>query len=204
MCRLFIIVFCAVCAGAQAQTSQSLTSTTGLDAYWTIPLTADQKLKTVLTESLSAIPDATSSVNTIILNQSGSGNQASLQTLSGLQNRLEASQTNTNNVLEATVSGVNNSAVLLQTGSGNVLNLDLSGSNNRFRLEQDGNDTARMQGLQKDNTRLELVQGSGSNSFTLDNTSVLKDPLVPGIANLRIEQTGGASITIQQGKVIGN
>ena len=94
--------------------------------------------------------------------------------------------------------------MLLQTGGGNLISLGLTGSNNRFMLTQDGGDKAILQGLQKDNTHFELVQGSGNNTLVLDNSPLFKDPLSTGIPNLRIEQSGGASVIVQQGKLIGN
>ena len=139
-----------------------------------------------------------------MLQQNGLGNQANLQTVAGTQSRLDVTQMNDGNVVNAVLSGFNNSVILSQTGGGNTINFGLSGTNNRFMLTQDGGDAATMVGLQKDNTRIELLQGSGNNSFTMDNSNLFIDPLSKGIPNLRIEQTGGASAIIQQGHIIGN
>ena len=202
MNRLLTCLFGLLALATQAQNTTQ--STNALDAYWNITLTDDQKLQTVLVKSQTAIPDPTSSVNTISLQQNGDGNHAMLQTPSGSMNRLELTQLNNGNNTDAYLTGANNSVVLNQTGGSNTINFSLNGTNNRFLISQDGNDTVNMLGLQKDNTRLELVQKSGANSFTLDNSSLFTDPLSTGIPNLRIEQSGGASITVHQGKVIGN
>lgn len=199
MNSFFTLVLCTICLVTQAQTVD-----TGLDAYWNINLTKEQKLNTVLLESQTTISNPAAALNTITLQQNGIANQAILQTNSGSQNLLEVSQLNNGNVANATLSGLNNSLIIGQTGGGNMANIDLGGTNNRFLVTQDGGDRINMLGLQKDNTRLELIQGSGNNSFTLDNTTLFKDPLSQGIPNLRIEQSGGANVTIQQGKVIGN
>jgi len=201
--RLLIVLFCFACVGAQAQTTTAPLSNT-LDAYWNVPLSTSQKLQTVLVKSQMAIPDPLSASNTISLNQNGLDNRAVLQTMAGSQNRLDVNQFGNANNADAVLSGTNNSLILNQTGDGNRINIDLSGTNNRFMLTQNGGDTVNMQGLQKDNTRLELTQGSGNNSFTLDNSSLFVDPLSKGASNLRIEQSGGASVIIQQGRVIGN
>ncbi|GAB3773204.1 hypothetical protein GCM10028818_14410 [Spirosoma horti] len=198
MNAFFTLLLSTVCFVTQAQTAD-----TGLDAYWNINLTKEQKLNTVLLESQTAISNPAAALNTITLQQNGIANQAILQT-SGSQNLLEVSQFNNGNMTNATLSGLNNSLIIGQTGGGNMANIDLSGTNNRFLVTQDGGDRVNMLGLQKENTRLELTQGSGNNSFTLDNTTLFKDPLSQGIPNLRIEQSGGANVTIQQGKVIGN
>lgn len=198
MNNFLTLLFCVFCFVTQAQTVD-----TSLDAYWNINLTKEQKLNTVLLESQTAISNPAAALNTITLQQNGLSNQAILQT-SGSQNLLEVSQFNNGNLTNATLSGLNNSLIIGQTGGGNMANIDLGGTNNRFLVTQDGGDRINMLGLQKENTRLELTQGGGNNSFTLDNTTLFKDPLSQGIPNLRIEQSGGANVTIQQGKVIGN
>lgn len=202
MKRVLTLILCLAWAGAQAQTTTA--DINQLDAYWNINLTKDQKLKTVLTESQTQIASPAPGLNTVLVQQNGNNNQARLNTASGIQNLLSVSQANDGNVIDASLSGVNNSLLIGQTGGGNTTNINLGGTNNRFLLTQDGNDTINMLGLQKDNTRLELSQKSGANSFTLDNSTRLIDPLSQGVPNLRIEQSGGASITVTQGRVIGN
>ena len=203
MSRLLTVLFFSACIGAQAQTTTAPSGNT-LDAYWNIPLTSEQKLQTVLVKSQTVIPDPVSASSAINVNQMGMQNHTVLQTVAGTQNRLDVNQFGNANNADAVLSGTNNSLILNQTGDGNRINIGLAGTNNRFMLTQDGGDTVNMQGLQKDNTRLELSQGRGNNSFTLDNSSLLVDPLSKGAANLRIEQSGGSSVTIQQGRVIGN
>jgi hypothetical protein len=203
MNRLLVFLFCALCIGTQAQTVTAPLGNSA-DAYWNVPLTASQKLQTVLVKSQTAIPDPSSAANTAVLNQQGLNNQAVVQTLGGTYNRLEVNQFNDRNTANAVLSGNNNSLIINQMGGDNSANVGLSGTNNRFMITQDGGDRVNMQGLQKDNTRLELIQGRGNNSFTLDNSTLFTDPLSKGIPNVRIEQSGGSAVTIQQGRVIGN
>lgn len=203
MNRFLTLLFCLACASAYAQTTPA--DINQLDAYWNINLTKDQKIQTVLTESQNQIASPAPGLNTVVVQQNGNNNQAVLSTTTGIQNLLSVTQTDNDNITNASLSGVNNSLIIGQTGGSNVTNINLGGTNNRFLLTQDGNDTINMLGLQKDNTRLELSQKSGANSFTLDNKStLLVDPLSRGIPNLQIEQSGGASITVTQGRIIGN
>lgn len=202
MSRLTIVFVCwLACAGVQAQTNTGPPNT--LDAYWnltSIPSQAQATLKL----STTTIADPVSSLNDVTTNQVGSNNVAILSILSGSQNRLETNQLNNQNSVDAYLSGNNNSLIINQTGGGNSLSFGLTGANNRFLLSQDGNDRLQLQGLQQNNTRLEISQGSGSNSLTIDNTSLFRNTLGTGIPNLRIEQTGGATAIIQNGQLTGN
>lgn len=202
MQRFFLFILWAVSAGAQAQTSPQSTGSQSTDAYWNVALTDEQKLQSRLVESQVVIPDPTSALNTVVIRQNGVDNRALLQTV-GNQNRLEAAQTSGNNAADAVLIGSNNSVLLNQTGGGNAITMDLTGTNNRYLITQDGGDTANLQGLQYDNTRLELLQGSGNNALTVDTTTLVKGPFSTGIPNLRVEQTGGASVIIQQGQAFG-
>ncbi len=202
MHRLLVFMFCAMSAGVQAQTSAQSVSNPSTEAYWNVRLTDEQKLQSRLVESQTSIPDPTPALNTVVIQQYGFDNRALLQTV-GSQNRLEATQHSNGNTADAVLVGTNNSLILNQTGSNNAINVGLTGNNNRYVLTQDGGDTANFQGLQQDNTRLELIQGSGNNSLRVDNSTLLKTPSGSGIPNLRIEQTGGASIIIQQGQAFG-
>ena len=203
MIRLFIVAFYLSGVAASAQITSAAVSTTGTDAYWNIELTPNQKLTTVLVGSDTQLQGPTSSVNAVLLQQNGNNNRATLQTLSGNNNLLQATQQNDGNVLNAVLSGAGNGLTIGQTGGNNQLNIGLTGDNNRFLLTQDGGDVANLQGINQNNMRLELRQGAGNNTFNTDNSSLFVDPLSTGIPNLRIEQTGGANITIQQGRVIG-
>jgi len=203
MNRLLLLLCCLWGVAAQAQITSAAVSNTGSDAYWNIALTPNQKLTTVLVESNVVLQGPGSPTNTILLQQSGNNNSATLQTPSGNNNLLSAAQQNDGNVLNAILSGSGNGLSVNQTGGNNQLNLDLTGANNRFLVKQDGGDVANLQGLNQTGSRLELSQGAGNNTFNTDNSSLLKDPFSTGIPNLRIEQTGGASITIQQGRLIG-
>lgn len=196
-----LVLLLAIPLGARAQGSAS-TTTSGLDAFWNVATTPDQR-QAILSLNQTAVPVPTASINEVILQQNGTGNQAMLSIVAGSQNRIEASQFNNNNLATTVLSGTNNSLLMTQTGGNNTLDLGLTGANNRLMVSQDGGDRAVLQGLQRDNTRLELIQGSGNNTFITDNTSLLKDPASTGVANLRIEQTGGATVRIQTGHIIG-
>ena len=199
MSRYLIILFCTISAVVRAQTNLVTGST--LDAYWNLPTIPNQTQAT-LRLGTTNLPTASSSQNEVIANQEGGSNTVILSVLAGSQNRLEVNQYTGLNSADVSLSGGNNSILLNQTGTGNSVSFGLSGSNNQYILSQDGGDRIQMQGLQKNNDRLEVAQGFGSNSFTIDNTSLFQG--TGGIPNLRIEQSGGASVTIQQGKVIGN
>lgn len=203
MNRLLLLASCLFSTSAFAQITSAAVSPTGTDAYWNISLTPSQKLTTVLVESQTQLQGPTSPANAIVLQQSGNSNQATLQTVSGNNNLLQARQQNDGNVLNAVLSGSGNGLIINQAGGNNQLNVDLTGSNNRFLLTQDGGDVANLQGLNQTGGRLELRQGAGNNTFNTDNSSLFTDPLSTGIPNLRIEQTGGANITVQQGRIIG-
>jgi|GEM_PF-3015855 len=204
MNRLLILASCLFGTGAFAQKiTSAAVSPMGTDAYWNIPLTDNQKLTTVLVESETLIQGPTSLANAIVLQQNGNNNRATLQTPSGNNNLLRATQQDNGNVLNAVLSGAGNGLTINQTGGSNQLSVDLTGSNNRFLLTQNGGDMANLQGISQTNGRLELRQGVGNNTFNTDNSSLFTDPLSTGIPNLRIEQTGGANITIQQGRLIG-
>lgn len=203
MNRLLIAAFSLFSAAANAQITSAAVAPTGTDAYWNIKLTPSQKLTTVLVESDVLLQGPNSPANAIMLQQNGNNNRATLQTPSGNNNRLQATQQSDGNVLNAVLSGSGNGLTISQLGGSNQLNLDLTGGNNRLLLTQDGGDVANLRGLNQTNGRLELRQGAGNNTFNTDNSSLFTDPLSSGIPNLRIEQTGGASITIQQGRLIG-
>ena len=200
MGRLLLLLFGISCTIAQAQTNTGPSNT--LDAYWnltSIPSQAQATLKL----STSSAPDP-GSLNNVIAHQDGVNNTALLSVTSGSQNRIEATQSNSYNYTDVSLGGGNNSVLLNQTGGNNSISFGLGGANNRFVLSQDGGDRLQMLGLQQNNTHLEVAQGSGSNSLTIDNTSLFKNAYGNGIPNLRIEQTGGATATIQNGQLIGN
>lgn len=198
MSRHLVILFCFSSLAVKAQTNLVTGGT--LDAYWNLP-TIPTQTQATLRLSTASLPSA-SSQNEVIARQEGGANTAILSVLTGLQNRLEVNQYAGFNLADATLAGSNNSVLLNQTGTGNSVSFGLSGNNNQYILAQDGGDRIQMQGLQKNNERLEVTQGYGNNSLTIDNTTLFQGS--GGIPNLRIEQLGGASVTIQQGKVIGN
>ena len=175
---------------------------TGSDVYWNLP-TVPGPAQAVLTLSQTTIPEPTSRQNEIRLDQQGGGSRAMLSVVNGLQNRVELVQQNGSGAY-ATVSGSNNSLIVTQTGGGNQLGLGLTGHGNRLSISQDGGDRVELQGLVRDNSRLELVQKSGNNTFITDNTTLFNGPLTTGIPNLKIEQSGGATIHIQNGHAFNN
>jgi hypothetical protein len=196
MSRLLILLFWSACAAVQAQ------STNSLDAYWNLTSIPGQA-QLVLGLSTNGISDP-SSQNDVITHQEGINNTVLASVTSGSQNRLEINQFSSYNYTDVSLGGVNNSVLLNQTGGANSTSFSLGGANNRFILNQDGGDRIQMLGLQQNNTWLEVAQGSGSNTLTIDNTSLFKDAYGTGIPNLRIEQSGGATATIQNGHIFGN
>ena len=196
MSRLLILLFWSACVAVQAQ------STNSLDAYWNLTLIPGQSQLT-LALSTNGISDP-SSLNDVISHQDGVNNTALLSITSGSQNRLEVNQFSSYNYTDVALGGINNSVLLNQTGGANSVSFSLGGANNRFILNQDGGDRIQMLGLQQNNTWLEVSQGSGSNTLNIDNTSLFRDANGTGIPNLRIEQSGGATATIQNGHIFGN
>ncbi|AKD57293.1 hypothetical protein [Spirosoma radiotolerans] len=201
MKRFFIFSFWIAGIAAQAQ-SQSGTRNTQ-DAFWNLTSVPSQ-VQATLKLGTNSVSDPGSSLNDVTARQDGANNTALLSIVSGAQNRLEVNQTNGHNYSDVTLSGVNNSVLLNQTGGNNSTSFGLSGANNRFMLTQDGGDRLQMTGLQQSNTRLEVAQGIGNNTLTIDNTSLFRDASGVGLPNLRIEQSGGATATIQNGRLFGN
>lgn len=199
MGHYFVILFCICSVVVRAQTN--LVTSNALDAYWDLPV-IPSRTQTTSIAGRTNLSAALSSQNEVIANQAGEFNTAVLSIPSGSQNRLEVNQYTGLNSVDVSLSGGNNSILLNQTGTGNSISFGLSGNNNQYSISQDGGDRIQMQGLQKNNDHLDIVQGNGSNSLTIDNTSLFQG--TGGIPNLRIEQSGGASVTIQQGKIIGN
>lgn len=200
MGRLLFLLCCIACTTARAQTNTGPSNT--LDAFWNLTSVPSQAQATV-NLSNAGIPDP-GSINDVISRQDGVNNTAILSAATGSQNRLEVNQSGNYNYTDASLSGVVNSVVLNQTGGNNSVSLGLGGANNRLIVNQDGGDRVHIQGLQQNNTWLEVGQGAGSNSLTIDNTALFRDATGSGIPNLRIEQSGGAAATIQNGRILGN
>lgn len=202
MSRFIVFFVCWIaCVGALAQTNTGPPNT--LDAYWNLTSIPSQAQATLKLSTVT-IADPVSSLNDVTSYQLGSNNVATLSILSGSQNRIDATQLNNQNSVDAALSGVNNSLIINQTGGGNSLSVGLNGANNRFLLSQDGGDRLQLQGLQQNGARLEISQGAGNNTLTIDNTSLFKNTSGTGIPNLRIEQSGGATAIIQNGLLTGN
>lgn len=190
-----------ICGVASAQVNS--VPTNNLDAYWNLTSIPNQA-QVSLQPGLTNLAGLSGSINRVITQQDGLDNAAQLAITAGSQNQLILNQTNNTNYADATLSGVSNNVVISQTGGNNNLAFGLNGTNNRLALTQDGSDRLQMIGLQQNNTRLDVNQGAGNNSLTIDNTTLFKDINGTGIPNLRIEQTGGATATIQNGRIFGN
>lgn len=178
--RFLLLWLSLVTAGTQAQPNSL--STPQLDAYW-------------------SIPTPTREANTLDLTQTGSLNQAELSLSGGQGNRLVLTQTDSQNLASATLLGSANRVQLQQQGPDNQLHLVLGGQDNQLSIRQDGGDTIFWQSLQQNHTRLDIIQKAGANTLTVDTS--LTEAFSTGIAGLRIEQSGGATALVQQGKVIG-
>ncbi|AUD05186.1 hypothetical protein [Spirosoma pollinicola] len=196
---LLLIAWVAGTVSVQAQTNTGPANTR--DAYWSLSSIPSQAQLRIGTNSVN---DPGSSLNEVITHQDGVNNTAVLSVVNGAQNRLEVNQYTGYNYTDVLLSGVNNSVLLNQTGGNNSASFSLNGVNNRFLVTQDGGDRLQMQGLQQANTRLEITQGIGNNTLTIDNTSLFQNANGTGIQNLRIEQSGGAAATIQNGRLFGN
>ncbi|QJD78699.1 hypothetical protein [Spirosoma rhododendri] len=201
MKRLFILLLGMICGTASAQVNS--VPTNSLDAYWNLTSIPNQA-QVSLQPGLTNLAGLSGSSNEVTARQDGLNNTAQLSVMAGSQNQLTLTQANNANYADATLSGVSNTIVINQTGGNNNLAFGLNGTNNRLALTQDGGDRLQMVGLQQNNTRLEVNQGAGNNSLTIDNTTLFKDVNGTGIPNLRIEQTGGATATIQNGRIFGN
>lgn len=201
MKRLFTLLFGIISGAAIAQVNS--VPVNNLDAYWNLTSLPNQS-QVSLQAGRTNLAGLNGSINEVITQQDGLNNTAQLSITAGAQNQLILNQVSNANYADAALSGVNNTVVINQTGGNNTLNFGLNGASNQLALTQDGGDRLQMTGLQQNNTRLEINQGAGNNSLTIDNTTLFKDMNGTGIPNLRIEQTGGATATIQNGRIFGN
>lgn len=102
-------------------------------------------------------------------------------------------QTGQLNQLHYQTTGRNNTVSLLQQGTANTLDLTISGTNNRYSFAQQGDsNVARWQSRQS-NVQLEVVQRGDHNQLIQSG-----DGRAAGVP-LRIEQTGGMQLQIQNG-----
>ncbi|WP_157579253.1 hypothetical protein [Spirosoma montaniterrae] len=201
MKSLFVCFVCLLSITAHAQNQAPTTTaplSNTLDAFWNFNPTPGVG-QAVLSLSETTIPGVSSAISDIIINQSGSNNAANLS--ASPQNRLQLNQSNDGNRADALLTGSGNSLLLNQTGGGNSIGIDLTGSGNNYLISQDGGDKAQFSGINQANTRMELVQKSGANTFVTDN-STLVNPFTSGVQNLRIEQSGGASMTVRHGALL--
>jgi hypothetical protein len=143
-------------------------------------------------------PVISAPANEISLQQAGVGNQATVAVL-GAQNQISLTQTANANAATVQLTGQRNQLQLTQTGSGNRLALGLDGSNNQLRVSQSNSDVVSLLGLSGSNARIDLVQRNGNNTIIADGLTVPATSAGMGVANLKVEQSGGATVRIQNG-----
>lgn len=137
----------------------------------------------------------------VMLQQAGTGNQATIAVL-GQQNQVTLTQTANANAATVQLTGQGNQLQFLQAGGGNQLVIGLDGTNNQLRVSQSGNDVMSLPGLSGSNARIDLVQRNGNNTIVIDGLTAPGLPTGGGVANLKVEQSGGATVRIQNGPTI--
>jgi hypothetical protein len=140
-----------------------------------------------------------SPANDVLLQQAGTGNQAMIAVL-GQQNQISLSQTANINTATVQLTGQGNQLELTQAGGNNRLAVGLDGSTNQLRVSQSGGDVVSLLGLSGSNARIDLIQRNGNNTIVADGLTVPATSVGMGGANLKIEQSGGATIRIQNGR----
>lgn len=146
-----------------------------------------------------------SPANEVLLQQAGMANQATIAVL-GQQNQIRLTQTASANAATVQLTGQGNQLQLSQAGDGNRLAVGLDGTNNQLRVSQSGGDVVSLLGLSGSNARIDLIQRNGNNTIIAYGLTVPSvstpgvDTLGTGVANLKIEQSGGATIHIQNGR----
>lgn len=184
-CLLFLLLGLTTGAGAQPAPGPASALP---DAYWQ------------WTAAGTGAAPALSPANEVIIQQAGSGNQALMAVLNGSQNRVQLNQTASGNTASVQLTGQANQLMLTQAGGGNVLTLGLTGSTNRLRIDQNGGDVVQLAGLTGSHAGIDLIQRGGNNTIVADGLTVPSPASSgQGVANLRIEQSGGATIRIQNG-----
>lgn len=216
MVRFLFILLCVAGSAAHAQ-NPVLVTDAELEEFWRIRPVPNRATAADLLRSEAAIsaPGAGGLSSEIVINQSGNGNVLN-STVTGPANRVESNQLGDANGMSYVVNGSNNALLMTQTGGsvlnmgvygngnvtsltqdggGNNLTINIAGDGQRYLVSQNGGDTANLSGMA--GGRLELIQGSGRNTFITDS-----NPLSTGngVPNLRIEQQGGASLIIQNGR----
>lgn len=140
-----------------------------------------------------------SPANEVLLQQAGISNQATIAVL-GQQNQIRLTQTASANAATVQLTGQGNQLQLSQAGDGNRLAVGLDGTNNQLRVSQSGGDVVSLLGLSGSNARIDLIQRNGNNTIIADGLTVPGTSTSMGVANLKIEQSGGATIHIQNGR----
>lgn len=169
---------------------------------WAQPVaTSSPEVFWQLTAGTVAAP--TSSANEVMLQQAGAGNQATITVL-GQQNHTTLNQTANANTASVQLTGQGNQLQLSQSGGGNRLAVGLDGTNNQLNISQSGGDVLSLLGLTGSNARIDLIQRNGNNTILADGLTIPGTSAGMGVANLRIEQTGGATIRIQNGPTPGH
>ncbi|MCK8495774.1 hypothetical protein M0L20_28165 [Spirosoma sp. RP8] len=143
-------------------------------------------------------PAVTSPANEVMLQQAGMGNQATIAVL-GQQNQVSLMQTANANAATVQLTGQANQLQLNQAGGGNRFTLGLDGSTNQLRVSQSGGDVISLLGLSGSNARIDMIQRNGNNTIMADGLTIPTTSTGMGVANLRIEQSGGATVRIQNG-----
>ncbi|GAB3737432.1 hypothetical protein [Spirosoma lituiforme] len=190
--RILILILCV----ANSTWAQSVTTvaTSSPEVFWQL---------TTGTANAPASP-----ANEVLLQQAGMGNQATIAIL-GQQNQIQLTQTANANAATVQVTGQGNQLQLNQNGGGNRLAVGLDGTNNQLQVSQNGGDVVSLLGLSGSNGRIDLIQRNGNNTIIADGLTVpgVATPGTStgmGVANLKIEQSGGATIRIQNGPTIGH
>lgn len=149
----------------------------------------------------SSAPVGNAPANEVMLQQAGAGNQATIAVL-GAQNQIRLTQTASANAATVQLTGQANQLQLNQDGGGNRFSLGLNGSNNQLRVSQSGGDVVSLLGLSGSNARIDMIQRNGNNTIIADGLTVPAVSAGMGVANLKIEQSGGATVRIQNGPSI--
>ncbi len=142
-------------------------------------------------------------VNEVSIRQAGADQQATVAILAGQQNQVGLMQMGSLNRSDVQVMGQSNQLTLLQKGERNRLIVGLKGTNNQLRISQDGDDVVSLAGLSAANAGIEVIQKTGQNTLIADGMSLLPASTAGGVANLKIEQSKGATIRIQYGPAMG-
>ncbi len=139
------------------------------------------------------------SVNEVSIRQAGADHQGAIAILAGQQNQIGLTQMGNSHRAEMQVTGQANQVSVWQTGERNRLMVGLTGSNNQLKISQDGGDVVSLAGLTATNAGIDVIQKSGHNTLVAEGMSISPAVSTGGVANLKIEQSGGSTIRVQYG-----